>query len=76
MEDKDLKEAYASLVKKGDMSAVAALLVEYVDPQHVTADIMGLLLNTRNLAQGDVLVKKVRKGINVRTLVSNLEASL
>lgn len=69
MEEKNLKDALASLVKKGDMSAVAALLVEYIDPVHVTADIIGLLLNTRSLSQTDTLVKKVRKGIKVRTLV-------
>lgn len=69
MEEKTLKEAFASLVNKGDMSAVAALLVEYVQPQHVTTDIVGLLLNSRSLGQNDALVKKVRRGIKVRTLV-------
>jgi hypothetical protein len=69
MDEKTLKEAYASLVKKGDMKAIAALLVEYVDPKHVTTDIIGLLLNSRSLGQNDALVKKVRKGIKVRTLV-------
>lgn len=69
MDEKTLKEAFASLVKDGDMSAIAALLVEYVDPQHITADIVGLLLNSRTLGPNDALVKKVRKGIKVRTLV-------
>lgn len=69
MDEKTLKDAFASLVKKGDMSAIAALLVEYVDPQHVTTDIVGLLLNARTLGPNDALVKKVRKGIKVRTLV-------
>lgn len=69
MDEKTLKEALASLVKAGDMSAIAALLVEYVDPSHVTADIVGLLLNARNLGPNEALVKKVRKGIKVRTLV-------
>lgn len=69
LDEKNLKEAFASLVKKGDMGAVAALLVEYVQPQHVTTDIVGLLLNSRSLGQNDALVKKVRRGIKVRTLV-------
>lgn len=69
MDEKTLKDAFASLVNKGDMSAVAALLVEYINPQHVTTDIIGLLLNSRSLGQNDALVKKVRKGIKVRTLV-------
>lgn len=69
MDEKQLKEAFASLVKEGKMDAVAALLVEYVDPQHLTTDFIGMLLNTRNLNPGDALIKKVRKGIKVRTLV-------
>jgi len=69
MEEKQLQEAFASLIKDGNRSALAELLVEYVEPQHVTTDFIGLLLNTRNLAPGDALVKKVRKGIKVRTLV-------
>lgn len=69
MDEKTLKDAFASLVKAGDMSAIAALLVEYVDPQHITTDIVGLLLNSRTLGPNDALVKKVRKGIKVRTLV-------
>lgn len=69
MDEKTLKDAFASLVKAGDMSAVAALLVEYVDANHVPADIMNFLLPSRSMSIGDALVKKVRKGIKVRTLV-------
>lgn len=69
MDEKTLKDAFASLVNKGDMSAVAALLVEYVDANHLPADIMNLIMPSRSLAEGDALVKKVRKGIKVRTLV-------
>ena len=69
MDEKTLKEAFASLVKKGDMSAISALLVEYIQPQHLTVDVIGLLLNSRSMSEGDALVKKVRKGIKVRTLV-------
>jgi hypothetical protein len=69
MDEKTLKEAFASLVNKGDMGAIAALLVEYVDANHVPADIMNLIMPSRSLNVGDALVKKVRKGIKVRTLV-------
>jgi hypothetical protein len=69
MEDNKLKEAFASLVKEGKREAVAQLLVEYVQPTHIATDFIGLLMNSRNLKPGDALVKKVRKGIQVRTLV-------
>lgn len=69
MEEKKLQEAYASLIKEGDREAVAQLLVEYVQPTHITTDFVSLLLNSRRLNPGDALVKKVRKGIKVRTLV-------
>lgn len=69
MDEKTLKAAYASLIKEGKMDALAALLVEYVQPNHITTDFISLLMNTRRLNPGDALVKKVRKGIKVRTLV-------
>lgn len=70
MDEQKLKEAVASLAKeKGSKDALAQLLVEYVQPQHITTDFVGMLLNTRALKEGDVLIKKVRKGITVRTLV-------
>lgn len=69
MDEKALKEAYASLVKSGDMKAIAELLVEYVEPHHLSVDIVGLLLNARTLKEGDALVRKIRKGIKVRSMV-------
>lgn len=69
MEDIKLQELVASAFKSGDREAVAELIIEYVDPNHITGEMMGLLLDTRALKPGDALVKKVRKGINVRTLV-------
>jgi len=69
MDEKQLKDAFASLIKKGDMSAVAELLVEVIEPTHLTVDFVGMLLNTRSLNKGDALVKKIRKGIRVHTLV-------
>ncbi len=68
MDEKKLKEAIAQIAKT-DKSALAALIVEYVDPKHITHDIVGTFLNTRSLNPGDALVKKVRRGIEVRQLV-------
>jgi hypothetical protein len=48
---------------------VAELIVEYVQPTRITTDFVSMLLNTRTLNPGDALVKKLRKGIEVRTLV-------
>lgn len=69
MEENKVKEAVAALLKSGNREALAQMLVEYVDPHHLTVDFVSLLLNTRALNVGDSLVKKVRKGVEVRTLV-------
>lgn len=67
---KELREAYASLVKDRNPSeALAELMVEFVPTNHITTDFVGMLLNTRRMKEGDALVKKLRKGIEVRTLV-------
>lgn len=67
--EKKLQEAIASLMKSGDKEALAQLIVEFVNPTHIATDFVSLLLNTRSLKPGDALVKKVRKGVKVRTLV-------
>lgn len=67
--DKKFKEALASMLKSGDRVALAEFIIEYVEPTHLTGEMVGLLLDTRALNPGDILVKKVRKGITVRTLV-------
>lgn len=70
MEDKEFKTALASLAKdKSRQRDFAALLVEYIDPNHLSANIMGLFLDTRALKVGDALVKKVRRGITVHKLI-------
>jgi hypothetical protein len=61
-------EAFASLARN-DREALAAMIVEYLDPNHITVDYVGMLLDSRTLKPGDQLIKKVRKGIEVRTLV-------
>jgi hypothetical protein len=67
-EREQYQQAFASLAKT-DREALASLIVEYLQPMHITTDFVGMLLNTRNLAPGTQLVKKVRKGITVRTFV-------
>jgi hypothetical protein len=64
------KVAVASYMKdEGKRQALAEFLVEYVDVNHLPTSLISLLLDTRSLKYGDQLVKKVRKGIRVHTLV-------
>jgi hypothetical protein len=72
MSDKNYKETLAQIMRDpspAQREALAQILVEFIQPNHLTNEIMSLLLNTRSLTAGDVLVKKIRKGIEVRTLV-------
>jgi hypothetical protein len=69
MSDKfEYKEALAELMRS-DKEAFAEILVEFIQPNHVSEEVLSLLLDTRSLNAGDLLVKKVRKGIEVKTLV-------
>ena len=64
------KEAIAGLMAdSGNRDAFAEMLIEYIQPNHVATDYMSLLMDTRSLKPGDSLVKKIRKGIKVRTWV-------
>ena len=68
--EKRVAEAVASMMSDPlKRDALAEIIVEYVQPNHLTTDFISGLLNTRRLKPGDSLVKKVRKGIKVRTLV-------
>jgi hypothetical protein len=70
MSDKDYKVALAEMMRDPDKrETFAQVLVEFIEPNHLTTQVLDLLLDTRSLTAGDLLVKKVRKGINVRTLV-------
>lgn len=69
MDANELNTQVASLIQEGDRQAVAELITEYVQPNHITVDFVGMLLNTRSLNPGDSLVKKLRKGLEVHTLV-------
>lgn len=70
MDEKKLAEAVASMMSDPlKRDALAEIIVEYVQPNHMTTDFISGLLNARRLNPGDSLVKKVRKGIKVHTLV-------
>jgi hypothetical protein len=70
MDEKELKEAVAELAKdKNQRAAFAEMITEWLGVNHITTDFVGMLLNARSLNPGDSLVKKVRKGLKVRTLV-------
>ena len=69
MDELKLKEAFASLIREGKREAVAQLIVEFVQPEHIAVDFVSLLLNSRSMKVGDSLVRKIRKGIQVKTLV-------
>jgi hypothetical protein len=70
MDEKKLNEAIASLIKDPTKrDALAAMIIEFVQPNHITTNFVGMMLNTRALKAGDMLFKKLRKGITVRTLV-------
>lgn len=70
MDEKKLKESFATLAKdKSQRDALAEFIVEWIQPNHYTSEIMNMMLSTRSLNLGDALTKRVRKGIEVRTLV-------
>lgn len=56
MDQEKFKTAYAEIAKnKGARDTLAELIVEYVEPEHITRDIVGMFLNTRALNPGDAL---------------------
>lgn len=70
MDEKRVNEAIASMFKDpSQRDALAEIIVEFIEPNHLTNQFMSDLLATRQLQPGDALVKKIRKGIEVRTLV-------
>jgi len=69
MENKELKEMVAALFETQDAGRIGNFLIEYIKPNHIAVDFISMLLNTRQMKEGETLVKKVRKGIEVQTLV-------
>jgi hypothetical protein len=70
MSEKKYKDALAAVMQDAEQrEALAQILVEFIEPGHLTNEFVSVMLGTRSLDAGDLLVKKVRKGIEVRTLV-------
>lgn len=69
IKDAQLREAVASVLKSGDRRALAEVITEWLQPGHLTLELMSLLLDTKGLNPGDSLSFKVRKGLHVRTMV-------
>lgn len=71
VDEKQLKESIASIMKdKAQRDSLAEMIVEYVQPEHIATDFVSMLLDTRNLKPGDLLVKKIRRNnAKVHTLV-------
>jgi len=69
--DENVKKALASVTQSEESRrALAEAIIEWVEPNHLTNEIVSLLLDTRSLKTGDMLIKKLRKsGIHVRKLV-------
>lgn len=67
--DKKLQEQVAAIFESRDAGRIGNFLIEYILPNHISVDFVSMLLDTRRLQVGESLVKKVRKGIEVQTLV-------
>jgi len=67
--ENEFKVAVAEVAKSGDRKALAQVITEWLDPQHLTTDLMSLFLDSKALNVGDSQLFKVRKGMKVRTLV-------
>ena len=74
MENKEInqefKDAFAAIAKdKNQREAFSELIINWIQPNHLTQDLISLFLNTKSLKAGDALVYKVRRGMEVRKLV-------
>lgn len=69
------KKQVASLVRTaaqgvaGQKSAFAEVITEVVNPNHISLEVLNLFMNTRSLAAGSQIVKRVRTGLPVYTMV-------
>lgn len=79
MTQEQLKQALASICRSAGnsddgRSAMAQLIVENIQPNRLTLDVFSAFLPTRQLALGDILVKKTSAyGITTRTFVPGIE---
>ena len=70
MDEIKYKEAISALMKdKSRREELAEIITEWLDPNHLTLDLMSQFLDTRQLNPGDSLVKRIRKGWKVYSFV-------
>ncbi len=67
MEHNELQRAVAEYAKTAgaspnQKSAYAELLIEMLEPQHLTLDLFSTFMPTRSASEGDVVIKRVRRG--------------
>lgn len=68
--DKEVREALAEVAKNPEQrQALAEFLIEWIQPNHYARDLMEMIMPTRSFNFNDIPVKKIRQGIEVRTLV-------
>lgn len=72
--DEQMKRALAEVASQvgttNGRSAFAEAIVESIEPQHLTFELINQFLPTRQLQPGDSLIRRVRKGFRVRTMVN------
>jgi hypothetical protein len=64
----ELRQAFAETAKT-DKKALAEIITEYVDPVYLTLDVAGAFLTTKEMAFGDILVKRYKGKYNVQQIV-------
>ena len=62
------RAALAELAKT-DRRAFAEVITEYIDPVYLTLDLAGQFMSTREMAFGDILVKRFKGKYNVQQIV-------
>lgn len=69
--NEQIKKALAEVTRNsGSRKELAQVLVEWIKPNHLSAEMISLFLDTRELKPGDLLVKKLRSNnIRVRKMV-------
>lgn len=71
--DPNLKEehrkAFAELAKRPDKTALAEILVEYIDPVYLTLDIASAFMTTREMQFGQLNVKRFKGKYHVQQIV-------
>lgn len=67
----NVKKALSSLSQtEASRRELAAAMIEWIKPNHLTSDLISLFLDTRQLKAGDPIIKRLRKpGIKVRKMV-------